>query len=252
METTAVHKSEIPAKIRDGYTLMLRTCIRDESGALTSYDGFTWPEIGPVECPPPHADFPLRHWDPDPQCGNGLHGFLRGTGDASLANRGHESVWLVVEVKSDEVVDLEGKIKVPRGHVLFSGERLRALEIMAKLGHLDDGHIFGIVTAGDYGTATAGDYGTATAGNDGTATAGNGGTATAGYGGTATAGDRGTATAGDRGTATAGDHGIMQIKWWDGNRNRISTAYVGEDGIIPGSKYMLDVAGKFILVQQVE
>ncbi len=300
MKKPIARKSKVTSKIRAGYTLMLRTCIRDSSGALKSYGGFTWPPLGPVECQPPHADFPLRHWDPEPKCGNGLHGFLRGVGDGDLADWGVNSVWLVVEIKADDVVDLGGKIKVPRGQVLFSGERLRALEMMAALGHLDDGHIGGTATAGDDGTATAGNRGTATAGDRGTATAGDHGTATAGYHGTATAGNRGTATAGNRGTATAGDdgtatagyrgtatagyhgtatagnhgtatagddgtatagyrgtatagnRGTIQIKWWDGDRYRISTAYVGEDGITAGSKYQLDASGKFIIAQQVE
>jgi hypothetical protein len=95
----------------------------------------------------------------------------------------------------------------------------------------------GTATAGDRGTATAGDRGTATAGDGGTATAGYGGTATAGYGGTATAGDYGTATAGDHGTATAGVDGTLSLKWWAGSRYRIAIFYVGEDGILPNTKY---------------
>jgi len=105
----------------------------------------------------------------------------------------------------------------------------------------------GTATAGDYGTATAGDSGTATAGYRGTATAGEGGTATAGYRGTATAGYRGTATAGDRGTATAGEGGTatageggeVHIRHYDGRRYRIAVGYVGEDGIDPGTAYVV-------------
>jgi hypothetical protein len=66
------------------------------------------------------------------------------------------------------------------------------------------------------------------------------GTATAGDRGTATAGDRGTATAGDEGTATAGDEGTIQIKYWDGSRDRIVTGYVGEAGLKSNVKYKLN------------
>jgi hypothetical protein len=104
----------------------------------------------------------------------------------------------------------------------------------------------GTATAGDRGTATAGYRGTATAGDAGTATAGDRGTATAGDRGTATAGDRGTATAGDRGTATAGDAGILNLRWWDGERCRIATFYVGENGVESNVKYGVDDNGNIV------
>ena len=239
------------------HTLMLRTCTREDDGRLTAHGGFVWPALGPVECP---------DWNPIAECGNGLHGFLRGCGDAGLANWTDKAAWLVVEIEVSDIVNLEGKVKVPRGRVLFSGDRLQALELMARLGHLDEGHMGGTATAGDGGTATAGYRGTATAGYRGTATAGDHGTATAGYRGTATAGDGGTATAGDHGTATAGDHGTATagyrgtatagycgtviIAWWDDKvgRMRKAVGYIGEDGVEAGKKYKLEDA-KFIEVK---
>ena len=133
------------------HTLMLRTCTREDDGRLTAHGGFVWPALGPVECP---------DWNPIAECGNGLHGFLRGCGDAGLANWTDKAAWLVVEIEVSDIVNLEGKVKVPRGRVLFSGDRLQALELMARLGHLDEGHMGGTATAGDHGTATAGDGGT--------------------------------------------------------------------------------------------
>ncbi len=105
---------------------------------------------------------------------------------------------------------------------------------------------WGTATAGYCGTVTAGNYGTATAGDGGTATAGSHGTATAGYCGTVTAGNYGTATAGDYGTATAGDGGILVIKYYDGNRYRLATVYVGENGILPNTPYRLDDNHNFV------
>ena len=64
--------------------------------------------------------------------------------------------------------------------------------------------------------------------------------------GTATAGNRGTATAGECGTATAGDGGILNLRWWDGDRYRIATFYVGEGGIEPNVKYGVDGRGKAV------
>jgi hypothetical protein len=104
----------------------------------------------------------------------------------------------------------------------------------------------GTATAGTRGTATAGYAGTATAGYAGTATAGTRGTATAGYAGTATAGYAGTATAGTRGTATAGYAGIVELRWWDGARYRITIGYIGENGLQAGVAYKCDASGNIV------
>ena len=45
--------------------LILRTC----DANMQSHGGFQWPRSGPVAAP---------DWNPAPECGNGLHGFLRG------------------------------------------------------------------------------------------------------------------------------------------------------------------------------
>ena len=177
------------------HTLVLRTVAPD----MSSRNGFIWPKRGPVECP---------DWDPTPECGHGLHGLPWGTGDASLIDASEGRVWLVVEVPTDELVDLSGKVKFRHGTVVHRGDRLSATAYLLERAPAGTVCHYASVTAGDRGTATAGDAGTATAGDAGTATAGYGGTATAGdYGGTATAGDAGTATAGYGGTATAGDAG---------------------------------------------
>lgn len=180
--------------------LVLRTCAAD----LTSHGGFVWPDAGPVECP---------HWDPKPICGYGLHGALWGEGDGSLLSWAPESRWLVVEVDARDIVQLDGKVKFPRGTVVHCGDQLSATAFIQRPGRAVIG-------------------GTATAGNDGTATAGDRGTATAGY--------RGTATAGNGGTATAGDYGVIIIFWYDGSRRRIATGYVGEDGIEPNVAYCVE------------
>ncbi|MGY3090587.1 hypothetical protein ACVWYF_003642, partial [Hymenobacter sp. UYAg731] len=165
--------------------LVLRICQPDGH----SRNGFYWPKAGPVTCP---------DWIENDECGNGLHGWLRGEGDGSVAAPGlfttPDALWLAVEVPA--YVELSGKVKFPAGTVVCSGDRLLVTEYLKANGCA--GSLIG-------GTATAGDSGTATAGDRGTATAGDRGTATAGDSGTATAGDSGTATAGDSGTATAGD-----------------------------------------------
>ena len=168
-------------------------------------------------------------WNAEAVCGQGLHGCLKGVGESSLLNWAESALWQVVEVERDQVVELDGKVKFPRGVVLYTGNRQTAANMIAKR-YPDSGGVIGAtITVGDGGTATAGYAGTATAGDRGTATAGDGGTATAGVGGTATAGVGGTATAGDprhrdrghdRSTATiAGDRGHRD-RWRQRHRDR--------------------------------
>src|SRR5690554_5202274 len=93
--------------------LVLRTCSSD----MESYRGFKWPESGPVECP---------DWNPEPECGSGLHGWLWGEGDGYLGNWSNDAKWLVVEVDECDIIDLNGKAKFPRGVVAFCGDRAGA------------------------------------------------------------------------------------------------------------------------------
>ena len=173
---------------------VLKTVAHD----MTSRNGFKWPRRGRVEAP---------DWDPRPVCGGGLHGFLRGEGDGGLAMWFDDTIWLVIKV--DEWVDLDRKVKFPRGYVVLAGSREEATGWM-KRRYPDAAVIGATVYAGDYGAATAGYRGFAKAGYEGSATAGYGGTAKAGDRGTAKAGDRGTASAGYDGTATAGYRGFAK------------------------------------------
>ena len=243
-----------------GTVLCLRTC----DAARRGHGGFQWPESGLVEAP---------DWSPEPRCGEGLHGLLWGEGEASHLRAAADAQWLVVAVDAADIVDLGGKVKFPRGEVVYCGVRDGATTYIlanggagkacayARVTAGDKGTAtagyrgtatagdWGVATAGGRGTATAGDVGTATAGDRGTATAGDMGTATAGDWGTATAGYRGTATAGDGGTATAGGRGTICIRWWDSDARRYRTAvgYVGEDGIEPNVPYRVE--GRGVLVR---
>ena len=181
----------------DGNVLVLRTCNAD----LTSYGGFKWPESGNVECP---------DWKPTKECGNGLHGWLWGEGEGSLANWGADAKWLVVRIAKDTVIDLGGKVKFPAGEVIYCGDRNGATEFLAA----------------------------------------NGGDGRAIIGGTATAGYRGTATAGDGGTATAGYGGVIAIQYWNGKRYKLKIAQVkdkdGDGELKPNKKYRLTDGGDFV------
>ena len=196
-------------------SMVLRICKAD----MTGYNGFIWPTKGHVEAP---------DWEATQECGHGLHGWFEAQGDASYSNYLNEpdAKYLVLKVKTDSIIHLDGKCKFPRAKVCFVGNRneaiayieetypyLRAMPLLFSNRTVGDNNVvatgdFGTAIAGKYGTAIAGNYGTAKAGKYGTATAGYKGTAIAGFRGIATAGYNGTATAGYNGTATADDFGI--------------------------------------------
>lgn len=95
-------------------TYMLRTCDADRR----AYHSFQWPESGLVICP---------DWRATKACGNGLHGLLHGDGDNSLLNWNDDALWLVVAIDRTSVVEIERKVKVPRGVVVFCGKRGEAV-----------------------------------------------------------------------------------------------------------------------------
>jgi hypothetical protein len=235
-------------------------CLRTVNQDGTAYNNFKWPTLGFVEAP---------DWEPTEECGNGLHGYLKGCGNAEQIK--WNGLFQVVKVIEKEIVQLDGKVKFPRCEVIFTGSQKEATDILQKeypglpiigatvvvgdnlvavsgvRGTATAGNN-GTATAGEDGTATAGDEGKATAGGYGTATAGDNGTATAGDFGTATVGNGGTATAGYYGTATAGEYGRLSILYWDNNakRYREIIGYVGENGIEPNIAYKLNDQHEFV------
>ena len=227
-------------------------CLRTVAADGTAYDGFKWPALGFVEA---------SDWEPTIECGHGLHGYLRGCGDADSIKWG--GLFQVVKVIKSEIVDLGGKVKFPRCEVIFTGSQKDATDILVKeygncsnvIGatvvvgegqHAIAGYKGTATSTGRDGTAMAGYYGTATAGYHGMATAGYHGTATAGDGGKATAGDYGTATAGHDGTATAGEMGRISVLYWDGKRYREVTGNIGENGLEPNVPYKLNDQREFV------
>jgi len=208
--------------------LILRTC----NAEMKSHGGFQWPESGPVSC---------NDWSPEPCCGKGLHGFLWGEGDSSLANWNHDAKWLVVAVDADSIVDLGGMVKFPCGEVLFAGDRKGATELLVSRltksasvigAYITGGHdstltggyystLTGVydstLTGGDYSTLTGGSrstltggyYSTLTGGDYSTLTGGDYSTLTGGYDSTLTGGDYSTLTGGSRSTLTGGDYSTL-------------------------------------------
>ena len=195
------------------YVLVLRTCDQDHR----SYGGFQWPELGPVECP---------DWNPSPVCGGGLHGLLWGAGDWTLVDISPDAVWKVARVLASEIVDLGGKVKFPRGEVVYSGTRDGATGYIVANGGTAKGCHWATLTGGDESTLTGGD--------ESTLTGGDRSTLTGGY--------RSTLTGGDLSTLTGGDESVISAYWWDTDARKMRrvVGLIGQDGLRPGIPYRLE------------
>ena len=74
--------------------------------------------------------------NPEPICGNGLHGLLEGNGDWLLLNGNN---WLVIEANKEDIVKIDkNKCKFRTGKILFSGttNQLSRSEFPAKFENL--------------------------------------------------------------------------------------------------------------------
>jgi hypothetical protein len=80
---------------------------------MTAFGGFIWPKLGHVKAP---------DWSPEHKCGAGLHGWLWGVGDFSLAVQKQNAKWLVIEVAEDTLINLGGKVKFEQGNVIYCGD----------------------------------------------------------------------------------------------------------------------------------
>jgi len=207
------------------YDLVLRTCYSDMTA---TYNNFKWPKKGAVEAP---------DWDPEPKCGKGLHGLLHGCGDAGLLYNNTKAKWLVVKILKGTSIDLKGKVKFPKGTVVYAGTKEEAVKIVAEaypgepvvfaVRHSGDN---GVSISGDYGNSTSGDYGNSTSGIYGKSTSGIYGKSTSGYYGTSISDCRGTSISGNHGTSISGDHG---------------TSISGDDGKSTSGHYGKSTSGDY-------
>ena len=146
-------------------------------------------------------------WSSAPQCGSGLHGWLNGQGHPDVWEHRDDDKWLILAVKTSTVVDLGGKVKFPAARALYVGSKVETASLLASI--LPGVPVmFANLTGGHYSTLTGG----------------------------------------DGSTLTGGECSTLQVKWWDhvASRERIATAYVGEDGIEANTAYKLDDNHQFI------
>ena len=210
--------------------LIMRSCGPD----LRSYNDFQWPEAGPVSAP---------DWQATEECGNGLHGFLWGQGDESLANQATDAKWLVVEADGSNVIDLGGQVKFSSGTVVFCGEAKGAAAYIQSNGGAGKKVMHATLTGGNGSTLTGGYLSTLTGGHHSTLTGG--------HHSTLTGGDHSTLTGGDHSTLTGGYGSCLLILFCNGQRLKAKIGQVrDEDGdgpLEPNQPYKLNEAGDFVL-----
>jgi len=193
-------------------------CVSSEHKSLhESANGFQYPELGYVEAP----DFSSKA-----ECGGGLHGFLWGKGNGSLASYSGSEIWKVIKVPDDENlihIDRE-KVKFKGGTIVCSGTRKEATDFLRSLlpPEMVDKTIIGeFLQVGDTEKASGGDYSTVSGG------------------------DRSTVSGGHNSTVSGGHNSELRIRYYDGDRYRTTLAYVGENGIEPNQKYKLNKQFQF-------
>ncbi len=196
-------------ELQSNEILVLRNCHADGS----SYNGFVWPKSGYVECP---------DWQDDDNCGHGLHGLPWGVGSTSYFYDDADAAWIVFVTSTSAgqyrhgAGDLTDKCKARSANVIYFGDKLGAIQLLAA--HLPTGlpMNFATQTAGYRSTQTAGDDSTQKAGDRSTQKAGDDSTQKAGYCSTQTAGDDSMQTAGDDSTQKAGYRSVQVVFWWRG------------------------------------
>ena len=192
-----------PAK---GHVLVLKSLPAN----MKAYGGFQWPESGAVSAP---------DWKPTKECGNGLHGWLWGAGDAGLRCEDDDAKWMVLSVQVDSIVDLEGKVKFPSCLIAYMGDRETAVSIIQHYAPSGTAIMFSTVTGGE--------------------------------GSTVTGGDRSTVTGGEGSTVTGGDRSVIIIDFLDSDAHEIRRKIALVDGItiMPNTKYRLNDQREFEVVE---
>jgi len=128
-----------------GKVLVLKSLKADLKAA---YNNFQWPDSGHIAAP---------DWMPVAKCGDGLHGWLWGEGDADLRVKDEDAKWLVLSVDAESVVELDGKVKFPECEVVYCGDRETAVAIIAAHAPAGSKIIFATVTGGNRATVTGGE-----------------------------------------------------------------------------------------------
>jgi hypothetical protein len=238
-------------------------CVKFVERDGSSYGGFKWPlTVG--------AEVIAPDWNEKAECGGGLHGWPWGFSLGEGKSPVWEATWLVFGAQPDDVVDLDGKVKVRRAVVRYVGDWQGATVFvlagqMAWAHHAAQGSA---ANTGDWSSAAnTGDWSSAANTGDGSSAANTGhgsSAANTGHGSSAAnTGDRSSAAntgdgspavlTGVYGRAKSGPYGVIALAWWNkaANRNEMRCARIGVGDGLDGTLkahtwYQLNEAGEFV------
>lgn len=133
-----ITKTKTPVKVlsdqhKDSdYCLVLKTV--GKNMASHHNPKFKYPMKGMVSDP---------YWKPTQVCGHGLHGFLWGEGDYSLA-QWERSIWLVLKVLKKDIINIYNeKVKFPKGEVIYAGTIKGATDLICAHPEAADKRVMG-------------------------------------------------------------------------------------------------------------
>jgi hypothetical protein len=236
---------------------------------MTSYGGFKWPKKGKVKA---------SNWDPRPEYIGGLYGWLWGEGDGSVADVKPDCKWLVVSVRESEIVDCSGKVKFPRGEVIYSGNKKMATAIIkyyhpstqiigdtctyfgteinaiaADYSSVEIQGTRGVVVGGFGSHVSLGRYGIGTADIEGSVTTDESGVVIGCDAHQVIAGDYGIAIDNSpiwpNSYLAAGNHGLLIARWSSAKepiKRKIVIGRIGEKGLKPDTFYRLSSKMKWV------
>ena len=195
---------------------------------LTTRDGFKWGGVGETTV--------ALDWDPTPECGSGLHGWLNGVGDirCQSISESDDALWLALEVEG-EVVDLGGKVKFEKAKTLYVGTMSEAATVVADLAG-EQGPVIGITRSGGDGSTILGGYSSkVSGGSDSVVSGGEGSTVSGGEGSTVSGGDRSMVSGGSHSPASGRSHSTVSGGHWStvsgGDRSTVSG---GDESTVSG------------------
>ena len=207
------------------YTLPPNTVLvlKSVNPDMSAYGGFIWPTNGFIEAP---------DWSPTNNCGSGLHGWLWGVGNFSLAVKHQNAKWLVIEVEEVGLIDLNGKVKFKQGNVIYCGNSNEAFSLIRRVCEI----VITSTTGNNSHSSTSGYYShSSTSGNNShSSTSGDysDSSTTGDYSHSSTSGKSSIACClGTNSRAKAGINGSLILTYPDGIRNRHVIGYVGENNI---------------------
>ncbi len=240
-------------QLKEGHVLVL--CSNDKNNC--SRHGIQFPRLGIIEDENFYSQTRI----------GGLEGMLKGCGNGHLLNYSEDSIWSVLEVSEQDIIEYDGFVRFRMGTILYSGNMRTAATIISNVyGNIG---VIGLeATTGDIQIITGGYMSNLTGGNnclikgggESILKGGDDTTIMGGHNSTITGGNSSVVYAdkycevkvgedsiiiGDYGTIASGGNNTTIIL-----KNSVGKSFVakvGENGLRPNVYYTLDINNNFSL-----